>query len=538
MCRLQPEGIAINHDGWCKQMSRKQATQKKAKRAAVKRSRKPNTGKVSAFESYRQSLGSEDAEALTAFFTDYQQHNYLRGSEKALMRKDFEHAILQYRAMGVPLADALERLGIENLGSFYARPPLRWFPLDDAAKIYPLSIEHGRMSVFRLSVYLKEAVIPEMLQMALTFTIKRFPSFATTVKKGFFWHYLDTSKRRYSIEPEVSIPCRPLGIARSGSQSFRITYYQNRISAEFFHVLTDGYGGTVFLKTLTAEYLRLLGVSCGKDSTTLDVNDAPTPSEFTNEFTSVPKTQKASGFVDKSAVQMSGKLSRQRPCRVLHFNMQADMLKKVAARYDATITSYLLALLFRAGKDATDEIEGTLNIQVPVNMRKFYPSNTLRNFSMYCGIKLPIQQIGDTQSVIGEISSQLTQKASQGAMSEMVTAAVRLVSALRYIPLTVKAPIAKLVHGILSDRVFSNTLSNLGVVSLPPELAEQVLRMDFVLGTPVTNRASCGLITFDNVATLSITKATADSSFEEKLFDLLLADDVTLTVEGSALYED
>ena len=70
-------------------------------------------------------------------------------------------------------------------------------------------MRHGRMAVFRLSAYLKEPVAPALLQMALTFTIKRFPSFATTVKKGFFWHYLDTAKRRYAIEPEVEMPCKP-----------------------------------------------------------------------------------------------------------------------------------------------------------------------------------------------------------------------------------------------------------------------------------------------------------------------------------------
>ena len=98
------------------------------------------------------------------------------------------------------------------------------------------------------------------MQMALTFTMKRFPSFATTLKKGVFWHYLDTTKRRFSVEQEKDIPCQPLKVSHSGSQSFRALYWENRISVEFFHVLTDGSGGLIFLKTLVAEYLRLRGV--------------------------------------------------------------------------------------------------------------------------------------------------------------------------------------------------------------------------------------------------------------------------------------
>ncbi|MFH1879632.1 MAG: hypothetical protein ABIK64_02425 [Bacillota bacterium] len=494
--------------------------------------------KTTAFERCRQTLSPAENEALDIFFADYELHNFLGGNEKARMRIDFENAILTYLSLGVPLTEALRRLSIDNLGGFYARPSLRWYPLDNAAKIYPFSMTHGRMAVFRLSVYLTQAVIPEILQMALTFTIKRFPSFATTVKKGFFWHYLDTSKRRYSVETETSIPCRPLKVERSGSQTFRVISYQNRISVEFFHILTDGHGGIVFLKTLLAEYLRLLGIESGKDQSTFDVNETPSPHELTNEFALVPKTDKASGFVDKPAVQMSGRLTWQKPCRVLHFKINADSMKRAAKRYSATITAYLLALIFVAAKNATDETKGMLNVQVPVNMRKFYPSETLRNFSMYCGIKLPLKQITDVQSIIEDIAAQLTQKASQSVMSEMVTATERLVAAMRFIPLMIKTPAVKLVNGFLSDRIFSTTLSNLGVIHLLPELMTHVLSMDAAMGPAITNRASCALVTLGNTATLSITKITVDPTFEETLYGLLVADAVSLTVEGSALYED
>lgn len=492
----------------------------------------------SPFEDFALSLSSAESEALSAFLKDYASHNFLHANEKALMRKDFENALLRYRALGVTLEEALKRLDICNLGGFYARPSLRWFPLDNAAKIYPFSMSHGRMAVYRLSVYLVRDVIPDLLQIALSFTIKRFPSFATTVKKGFFWHYLDASKRRYSIEPEASMPCKPLKVARSGSQSFRVMYYQNRISIEFFHILTDGSGGMVFLKTLVAEYLRLLGVESGKGEGTLDINEAPSPRELADAFAMVPRTEKISGFVSRPAVQMSGKLSRQRPCRVLHFKMDAASLRAAAKRYDATVTSYLLALLFIAGKSATDEAKGTMRIQVPVNMRKFYPSQTLRNFSMYCGVQLPIQDIGDLRQAASEITAQLAEKASLHAMSEMVTAAARIVASLRFIPLFIKAPAVKLVSGILSDRLFTSTLSNLGVVHMPPELTRHVEGMDMVIGPPATNRAACSLVTFGHGATLSITKSAADPSFEETLYDLLSADSVSMTVEGSALYED
>lgn len=123
-------------------------------------------------------------------------------------------------------------------------------------------------------------------------------------------------------------------------------------------------------------------------------------------------------------------------------------------------------------------------------------------------------------------------------MSEMVTAAARIVSSLRFIPLFIKTPAVKLVNGILSDRLFSTTLSNLGVIHMLPELTKHVESMDVVMGPSTTNRASCALVTFGNTATLSITKSTADPSFEDTLYNLLSEDKVSMTMEGSALYED
>ncbi len=490
------------------------------------------------FYEYKSGLTPEKADMLKSFFDEFDAHCLLAKDEKKRLKEDFEKAIVFYSDSGVPFDKALELLDIKYLGGFYSRPPALWFALDDAAKIYPLSMERGRMAVFRLSVYLKANVVPELLQMALNFTIKRFPSFATTLKKGFFWHYLDTAKRRFSAEPESDIPCQPLKVYHSGSQSFRVLYYNNRISIEFFHVLTDGTGGMTFLKVLTAEYLRLTGVDILPDECIWDINAQPAAQEFENAFANVPLSDNASGFVDKASVQMNGKLAVNKPCRIVHIKMDAAKLKNAAEKHNTTVTVYLLALMFIAQKAATDDLYGDTSIQVPVNMRKFYPSKTVRNFSMYCGIRLPLEKIDDVESIIGEIDEQLHNKASQESMNEMLTATEKMVDLMKYVPLAVKQPAAKIVYGFLGDKIFSNTLSNLGVVKMPKCISEHIESMDFVLGTAITNRASCAAVTVNNTATFSVTKMTADPTFEEKMYELLTSDGIDAVVEGSCLYED
>lgn len=516
---------------------RKPKTEKPKKPDRQKRPRRAAKAPAP-FAEYLAARTEEERAALARFMLELARHVSLPKKDREQLCRDFENALLYYHAAGVPLDLALEKLDPKNLGGFYIRPPVLWYALDDAAKIYPLSMKHGQMAVFRLSARMDGPVVPELLQIALAFTIKRFPSFATTVKKGFFWHYLDTTRRRYAVEPETEAPCRPLPISQSGSQSFRVLYYGDRISVEYFHSLTDGTGGMVFLKTLLAVYLRLLGVWVPEGEGIWDVNGTPEPGETANEFPKAAAAGKASGFTGKAAVQMSGRVSHTKPCRVLHFKLDAAQLAAAAREKGVTVTAYVLGLLFLAGKYATEERDGDLHIQVPVNMRKFYPSDTVRNFSLYCGVRLPLGGITELDDILPEISRQLQEKGSKAAMGEMLNATARLVGSVRYVPLFIKVPVAGVIYGFLGDKLFSNTLSNLGVVTLPPEMAEHVRSLEFVLGTLLTNRVGCTLVTLGNTATLTVCKLTADPSFEERLLELLQAAGFAPEVEGSDLYAD
>lgn len=490
------------------------------------------------YADFLDGLNDSERSILQNFFSEFDLNFAISAPDRRRIREDFEMAIIALAERGVSIKEATERLSLSNLGGFYARPSVMWFPLDDAAKIYPISMDHETQNLFRLSIYFKEDIIPELMQMALTFTIKRFPAFATCLKKGFFWHYLDAVKKRFVLEQEQDIPCQPIKVSISGSGSFRLCYFGNRLSAEFFHVLTDGTGGMIFLKAIAAEYLRLLGVlpDEGEESDVWDVNETPMIEEFENAFVKVERAKNASGFVDKKAVQMSGRLSRLRPCRMLHFKMPTDKLLSAARGLGTTVTVYLLTQMFLSCSAATDELTGDINIQVPVNMRKFYPSKTVRNFAMFCGIRVPIEKISDRVALSREIAEQIEKKATEESMHEMITAACSIVGALRYIPLIIKQPVAKAVYGFLGDKNCTTTLSNLGVVKMPRPFYDHIESMDFCLGAPELNRLACAAVTFGNVTTLSITKNTADPTFEERMYKLLSEDGISVAVEGSGFY--
>jgi hypothetical protein len=121
-------------------------------------------------------------------------------------------------------------------------------------------------------------------------------------------------------------------------------------------------------------------------------------------------------------------------------------------------------------------------------------------------------------------------------MDEMANSAHNMVKSSALIPLFIKTPIIAIIYKFLGDKAFSNTLSNLGVVTMPTELAEHVDCMDFVLGPSSCHRADCAMITFGKTAVFTISKMTADPTFEEQLCRSLLEDDIEVLIERSPLY--
>ena len=368
-----------------------------------------------------------------------------RAQKRALI-SDFRRAAEVLVSRGLSPAEAAARLGHERLGDFYLSAPDYWYPLDDAAKIYPMSMTDGWMSVFRLSAYLDAPVEPSLLQLALGLTMPRFPFFATKIKRGVFWHYIDGVKRRFTVQPETELPCAPMNVAAGDSQSFRVLYYGRRVSVEFFHILTDGTGGLAFL------------------------------------------------------------------------------------------TALLLAFMTEAAHAASDESRGDISIQVPVNMRKFCPSKTLRNFSMYCSVRTPWAEAGEAERLLPDITRQLSERASETAMRGMLASTAEMVRLLGRVPLAVKRPAARIAYGFLGERAFTSTLSNLGAAKLPPEVEAHVEKLDFVLGTGERARAACAMVTLKGRALLSVTKLTDDKTFETRLLSLLEGAGVPVKLSGSMPY--
>ena len=131
----------------------------------------------------------------------------------------------------------------------------QWMRLDNAALIFPAIRRRRWVNVFRVSATLKEPVDPALLQQATAELMPRFPSMYVRLRTGFFWYYLEELSEPPKVREDYAYPLTLMQEKELHTCCLRVMYFRNRIAVEFFHSLTDGTGGMIYLKTLIARYL-------------------------------------------------------------------------------------------------------------------------------------------------------------------------------------------------------------------------------------------------------------------------------------------
>ena len=477
----------------------------------------------------------KDKEKTISFFNNLDSIIQISKRDKNMFIHDYEEFISYYFDNGLSINKILNRLPLDILSKAYSKNCNTWYPLDNSSKIYPLSMREEMMSIYRLSIYLKDNIIPSVLQMALNYTVIRFPIFRTSIHKGFFWNYLDGINKHFKIKEEMYLPLSSINISKARNELFKVTYYHNRVNCEFFHVLSDAHGGITFLLTLVNEYLRLIGKKVGYNNYVLKINEF-NKEEIEDNFKKVNITCEKGSLIASKAVQLDGKISLIRPSQIIHFDLDTDKLHRLAKENDVTINELLLSFLFIVLSYSTSH-KGEIKIQVPVNMRKFYPTKSLRNFSLYNTISINKDMIKDFKSVLKIVKCESREKLSKMEMDKVLYESLNIVKKVSLIPLFIKEPITKFIYSHFAEKSSTTVLSNLGRIEVPKEIENEILSGSFSLGTFHTNKSLFSVITINNVTNLTISKFTDNSSLENNLYNMLNEYHLIIKVHGSDKYE-
>lgn len=419
---------------------------------------------------------------------------------------------------------------------------LRWLALDNAAKIFPASMSRNWTNLFRLSATLEEEIDVSVLKIALDVTVRRFPSIAVRVRRGLFWYYLEEVPRAPEILEEKPYPLSRMPFDDISKCAFRVIAYEKRIAVEFFHALTDGNGGLVFLKTLVSEYLyQKHGVKVPVGNGVLDRLEKPNDYELEDSFPKYAGPTPASR-ADSDSFRIKGKREVDGFRTNTSFILDAETVKNEAKKRGVTVTAYLTSVLMCAAVRVQEK--RVLNkkrylpvkVCVPVNLRNIFPSRTLRNFVLYAtpGIDPRLGEYGFDEIceiVHHQMKLQITEKNMAAMIATNVNSEKPL--AMKLVPLFIKDIVMKMIFNAVGERKSCFSFSNLGLVNMPEEFMRYVDRLDFVLGSQSSAPYNTSAITYNGRLVLNIIRNIAEPVLEYEIYHVLRELGIMPTAESN-----
>lgn len=407
---------------------------------------------------------------------------------------------------------------------------LRWMRLDNAAKIYPAARRRNWNNFFRLSATLSESVDRPVLQSALDVTVRRFPSMAVRLRRGTFWYYLEELSKAPAIRDEKACPLAHVPFKEVRECAFRVIVYKNRIAVEFFHAITDGNGALVFLKTLLAEYLyQKHGLNVPKEDGVLGRLEEPSEEELEDSFLRFAGDVRASRR-EKTAYHLSGTPEPDGFLNLVTLMLDAESVRGKAKECGVTVTEFLCAAMMKAILDLQAEKvhfrrhRRPVKVLIPVNLRKLFPSKTLRNFALYVTPEID-PQLGDYsfKEICSVVHHRMGLDCTAKLMGTRIAANVSSEKAfiLKVMPLFIKNAAMKAVFDAVGERKSCLCLSNLGNVTVPEAMRPYISRMDFIIGVQARAPHNCGVLSYNGTMYINMIRNITEPELELHFFRVL-----------------
>ena len=406
-----------------------------------------------------------------------------------------------------------------------------WYPLDNAAKIYPAITTDEVTSVFRISANLKTKINIHCLFKAVRTIEPRFPFYKVHLKKGLFWYYLESADSLTPIEVDNKGLCRRF--SKDGFL-FRILAINNTLSVEFSHMLADGGGSFEYFKTLLVTYFELTGIEKPSNFKYIKAESTPNPEEFEDAYNryfqeDVPALEKR-----PRAFHLPFTLRIKPHFDVLYAIVSASELKVKAKEKEVSITEYLTAVYFSVLQDIWESLPAgskhrrrkKIAIEVPLNLRKLYPSATMRNFTLFVMPEIDLSLGHYTfDEILKTVYHQMQLETDKKLVNKILALNVggERNILVRSIPLFVKSIFMKYIYYAMGSNQYSGTLTNMGAIHFPEQLAEQI--DCFLLTPPPPNKLikmCCGVICLNDKLVISFCSIVKTKEFEKRFVQFLV----------------
>lgn len=395
------------------------------------------------------------------------------------------------------------------------------YAIDNASILYLSLIRKDHTNTYRFTMTLTEEICPDTLQMAVDRVYRRFPTVIAGFCPGFFHYFQVPAKTPPQVQPD---PGCLITMSKEEIRkcAYRVYYHGKNIAIEAFHALTDGYGAIASFTTLVAEYLRLKhGVHIPVTDTLVDIEQSPRLNELEDSYLDYERGNPLH-LPSRYAYQLPGGNSVRDAVRTSTFTVPTRKLLDTARRHGVSITTLLSSVMATSVMEIQQKYGSghvrPVRIMVPVDLRRMFPSRTLRNFILYA---LPTMEPQDHEKPISELLRSFARQMHSQVEPEQLAAIMAYnVKTQRswyfqIIPLFIKCALMRLIYRFFGESNSSVTVTNLGNVTLPEEMQEFVEKIEVTLTPRVRSPYNCAIISYNGLLSINISRFPQKTELDE-----------------------
>ena len=219
--------------------------------------------------------------------------------------------------------------------------------------------------------------------------------------------------------------------------------------------------------------------------------------------------------------------------------MPVDKLLELARANNASITEYLAAILMYIHYNIQREEQRKqkeVSVQIPVNLRRTFPSKTLRNFSLCYSVRIdPNMGEYTFEEILKHISLYLRFINNEKTLNSMMTANMALERnpLMRGLPLFIKWLAIAISFGITAEKTTTAMITNLGPVKVPEEMLPYIESYVMMPSPGKLNGARVGAASIGNTFAATFANIYTDSRIEREFFTFLVKKGIPVKIESN-----
>ena len=429
---------------------------------------------------------------------------------------------------------------VDETMSIFSKKKTTWFPLDNAAKIYPPTANSRRPHVFCFSAILDGEIEPDILKIAVQKVLNHYPSFKTRLKRGAFWYYLEENKKPIKVFEEQPYYLKQINYKKNNDFLFEVMYIRNKITVKFFHALTDGTGGFKFFSEILIEYLAQQGHNFDLEEKVKPIDEPSNMFSSDDSFRTYENNVKNKVLKPPRPYAIKGTPFDYDGCGMITAEFNIVDIKRLAKEVGVSITSYLASVYSYSVYESflKDKQYGNtlVTVLVPCNLRNKYGGETMRNFSMFARV---MKNWNKDPSTIEKFALSAQEQILEGTTKEKLDKIIHdnvkteKNLLLKSTPLFLKNLIMRLAHIKVGENLQTVDFSNLGLVNLPEGINNYVKKITFAIAPTFSCGHQTGVIGYNGKLYITFSRNYTETYIEKNFIRFFTEKGIDVKVDSN-----